>query len=46
MKKKIIIVLGLVVLLAGLSVWLVGRTNPSHLDRQQVHVDVQDTFEK
>ena len=46
MKKTIIILLGLVLLLAGFSIWLVNRTNPSQLNQQEVSVDVQDTFEK
>lgn len=45
--KKSAIALGLVLLaLIGIMFWLYASTDAKHLDRQDVIVDIPDTFEK
>ncbi len=46
MKKARIVLLVVVLALIGVFVWLLGGANPNNLDRQDVIVDVADTFER
>lgn len=45
--KKTVLILGIVVLaLIGVGFWLLGGADPENLTRQEVIIDVADTFEK
>ncbi|MBL4852635.1 MAG: hypothetical protein JKY25_00160 [Robiginitomaculum sp.] len=46
MKKSGWGVITLVLVLIGANIWLLRGSDAKHLDRQDVTVDVADTFEK
>jgi len=46
MKKSRIFLLILVLALIGVALWLLSGADPKNLERQDVIVDVPDTFEK
>ncbi len=46
MKKSIRSIILLLLVLIGVGFWLLRATDAEHLTRQDVVIDVQDTFEK